>query len=564
MSSNVGIVWGKFRIDQKDVGPMKRTHCLYRFYLNYIAQGSTKMIVNSSLIHKNADAFKDKSFRYFDELAIVFGLDRANDDNFFDHVSTSVSKPIPERSPLDGVTPSRKRKASKDADLVEVLRENTTILVSAFENATKDICYAITGNEVRKKRELLNGELSKLVGLTSRDHLKAYRVIGCSKDLIELFFDLPDELKENLDKISSQDFKNITLINQKELDFSIIKELPESHAWAAVGENIHFDSAMEPIPVIDLENPKAMEQMGRACREWGVFQIQNHQIDMNLLEAMESAGKRLFSLPLETKLVAARQPGETAGYGASGTTNFFPKLLWSEGFTIFGSPRDHARLLWPNDYMEFCVVVEEFEKELHKLSQRMMYLFLGSLGLSMEDLKWEGENGQVKEGFGAIRFNSYPACPDPDRAMGLAAHTDTALFTILYQSNTSGLQIQRESLKWITVPPLPGALVINVGDLLHILSNGSFPSVLHRAFVNRTQHRLSIAYLYGPPANVKISPPAKLVDSIKPALYRPVTWSEYMGIKAKNFDKALSLVRLCAHEEILEVNDEVKDVEVKE
>ena len=118
------------------------------------------------------------------------------DDDFFDHVSTSVSQTIPERSSLDGVTPSRKRKASKDADLVEVLRENTTILVSAFENATKDICSAITGSEVRKKRELLNGELAKLVGLTSRDHLKAYRVIGCSKDLIELFFGLPDDLKE--------------------------------------------------------------------------------------------------------------------------------------------------------------------------------------------------------------------------------------------------------------------------------------------------------------------------------------------------------------------------------
>ncbi|XP_047320718.1 uncharacterized protein At2g29880-like [Impatiens glandulifera] len=127
--------------------------------------------------HKNDVVFKDKSYWYFDELAIIFGLDSANgngvvdcarveenigrheqvgldlDDNFFDHVSTSVSQPIPKRRSPNGLTPSRKRKTSKDADLVEVLRENTTILVSAFENATKDICSAIIGIKVRKKKE---------------------------------------------------------------------------------------------------------------------------------------------------------------------------------------------------------------------------------------------------------------------------------------------------------------------------------------------------------------------------------------------------------------------------
>lgn len=194
------------------------------------------------------------------------------------------------------------------------------------------------------------------------------------------------------------------------------------------------------------------------------------------------------------------------------------------------------------DFLFFSGIIEDYEKELQKLAGRLMWLILESLGISQEDVEWAGPN---KEAGAAIQLNSYPACPDPDRAMGLAAHTDSTLLTILYQNNTSGLQVARDGFGWVTVPPVPGALVVNIGDLLHILSNGSYPSVLHRAVVNRMQHRLSVAYLYGPPSSVQISPLSKLVDPTNPPLYRPVTWTEYLGTKAKHFNEALSSVRLC-------------------
>lgn len=185
---------------------------------------------------------------------------------------------------------------------------------------------------------------------------------------------------------------------------------------------------------------------------------------------------------------------------------------------------------------------------MKKLAGELMWLMLGSLGITADDVKWANPKSGAEGGScAALQLNSYPACPDPGRAMGLAAHTDSTILTILYQSNISGLQVLREgSNRWVTVPPHPGALVVHVGDLMHILSNGLYPSVLHRAVVNRTQHRLSIAYLYGPPSSVKISPFPKLVDQCHPQLYRPITWSEYLGTKAKHFDKALTSVRLCA------------------
>ncbi|OUZ99654.1 Oxoglutarate/iron-dependent dioxygenase [Macleaya cordata] len=338
-------------------------------------------------------------------------------------------------------------------------------------------------------------------------------------------------------------------LHQNHLDFNSAREVPDSYAWPPLGDETlgDYKYGVESVPIIDLSDPvnSVKEQMGRACETWGVFQITNHGIPMSLLEKVQAEGRRLFSLPAQQKLKAARSPDGISGYGVARISSFFPKLMWSEGFTIVGSPAEHARQLWPQDYSKFCEVMEEYEKEMKVLAGRLTLLMLGSLGITKEDIKWAGPRGEFKDACAALQLNSYPACPDPKRAMGLAAHTDSTLLTVLYQNSTSGLQVLRGG-KWITVPPITGALVVNVGDLLHILSNGRYTSVLHRAVVNRTYHRLSVAYLYGPPMNVQISPLSKLVNPRNPPLYRPVTWSEYLGTKAKHFNKALSSVRLCA------------------
>ncbi|KAI5594052.1 hypothetical protein POPTR_003G057400v4 [Populus trichocarpa] len=350
-------------------------------------------------------------------------------------------------------------------------------------------------------------------------------------------------------------------LHQKHLDFSSLQEIPDSHKWTQLDDIEQQHPSVESfitesVPVIDLLDPNVLQNIGNACKTWGVLQVTNHGIPISLLESVEGVSRSLFSLPVQQKLKAARSPDGVSGYGVARISSFFSKLMWSEGFTIVGSPLEHFRQLWPQDYTKFCDVIEEHEKEMQKLARRLTWLMLGSLGITKKDLNWAGPKGESKEGGAALQLNSYPACPDPDLAMGLAAHTDSTLLTILYQNNTSGLQVLKEGIGWVTVPPIPGGLVVNVGDLLHILSNGLYPSVLHRAVVNRTKHRLSIAYLYGPPSSVQISPIQKLVGPNHPPLYRPITWNEYLVAKAKHFNKALSSVRICAPlNGLVDVND---------
>uniref|UniRef100_A0A803LN86 Non-haem dioxygenase N-terminal domain-containing protein n=1 Tax=Chenopodium quinoa TaxID=63459 RepID=A0A803LN86_CHEQI len=141
-----------------------------------------------------------------------------------------------------------------------------------------------------------------------------------------------------------------------DLDFQSLKELPDSFAWSSFGDSCSVESGIfgsDTVPVISLDDPKAQQYIGLACKSWGVFQVTNHGIQKSLLDDIEAAGKSLFSLPVHQKLKAARVSGGVTGYGPARISSFFPKRMWSEGFTILGSPLDHARQLWPNDYKKF-------------------------------------------------------------------------------------------------------------------------------------------------------------------------------------------------------------------
>lgn len=157
----------------------------------------------------------------------------------------------------------------------------------------------------------------------------------------------------------SDAFKSHPLnLQLKHPDFSSLQELPDSYAWSQNDDQYpsspgSFGAEQDSVPVIDLSDPNALKLTGHACRTWGVFQVTNHGIPSKLLDNIESAGRSLFSLPVQQKLKAARSPDGISGYGFARISSFFQKLMWSEGFTIVGSPLDHFRQLWPQDYNKF-------------------------------------------------------------------------------------------------------------------------------------------------------------------------------------------------------------------
>ncbi|CAK9179216.1 unnamed protein product [Ilex paraguariensis] len=323
------------------------------------------------------------------------------------------------------------------------------------------------------------------------------------------------------------------------LDFESVQTVPDSHSWPQINDSrsaVHSDEELS-IPVIDLMAPDIVELVGEACRTWGMFQVTGHGVPSSLLEDVEAEVRRLFELPAGQKVKALRSPNGATGYGAARITPFFSKNMWHEGFTIMGSSVDHARELWPHDYIRFCDAMDDYQKKMKALSHQLWLLILKSLDIAEQQINWASS---LYDSDGALQLNSYPCCPDPNRAIGLAPHTDTLILTILHQSDSNGLQIFRDGVGWVSVSPLAGALVVNAGDLLHIMSNAQFSTAYHRVVVNEARHRLSIAYFYGPPADSLVVP----VCEMEFPLYRSLTVKEYISIKAKHLDKALSLIRL--------------------
>ncbi|KAK3206553.1 hypothetical protein Dsin_020599 [Dipteronia sinensis] len=80
-----------------------------------------------------------------------------------------------------------------------------------------------------------------------------------------------------------------------------------------------------------------------------------------------------------------------------------------------------------------------------------------------------------------MRMKYYPPCPQPELTVGLCPHSDGSSITILLQiSEVEDHQIRKDGM-WIPVKPLPNAFIINIGDILEIVSNGTYRNIEHRA-----------------------------------------------------------------------------------
>ncbi|KAG2586655.1 gibberellin 3-beta-dioxygenase 2-2-like isoform X2 [Panicum virgatum] len=349
------------------------------------------------------------------------------------------------------------------------------------------------------------------------------------------------------------------LKNPLYFDFRAARRVPESHAWPALHDHPVVDGGGAPatpdaVPVVDLREPGAAAAAGvaRAAEQWGAFLLTGHGVPAELLARVEDRIACLFALPAADKMRASRGPGDACGYGSPIIASFFSKCMWSEGYTFSpASLRGDLRKLWPkagDDYASFCDVMEEFHKEMHVLAGKLLELFLRALGLTDEQVAAVEEERRIGETMTAtMHLNWYPRCPDPRRALGLIAHTDSGFFTFVLQSLVPGLQLFRHAPdRWVAVPAVPGAFVVNVGDLFQILTNGRFHSVYHRAVVNRDLDRISLGYFLGPPPHAKVAPLREAVPPGRTPAYRAVTWLEYMGVREKAFATGASALNMVA------------------
>jgi isopenicillin N synthase-like dioxygenase len=112
-----------------------------------------------------------------------------------------------------------------------------------------------------------------------------------------------------------------------------------------------------------------------------------------------------------------------------------------------------------------------------------------------------------------MRALNYPQQTAAPRAGQLraGAHTDYGSLTILLsEPGSGGLEIYTPEGEWLAVPCVPGAFIINIGDLLARWTNDRWVSTLHRVVCpppgeRGSNRRQSIAFFHQPNWDAEIS-----------------------------------------------------------
>ncbi|CAN1808463.1 Protein SRG1 [Linum perenne] len=250
-------------------------------------------------------------------------------------------------------------------------------------------------------------------------------------------------------------------------------------------------SAVE-VPVIDMgklvDTTSCCDELGRlhkACLDWGFFQdsvwfmikLVNHGVSKELVNKVKKEVKDLFNLEEEEKKKYNQRQGELEGFGQAFVLSDEQKLDWGDMFHITSLPK-HLRkpYLFPYLPLPLRDTLDEYSASLKTLAMAILNLMAKALAMDETEMR-----DFFEEGWQNLRINYYP----------------------------------------------PYAFIVNVGDILEIISNGAYKSIEHRATVNSNTERLSVATFLSPKLDGELGPAQSLVTPNTPPKFKRLLVKDY-------------------------------------
>ncbi|KAL6844150.1 hypothetical protein ACP4OV_025823 [Aristida adscensionis] len=292
-----------------------------------------------------------------------------------------------------------------------------------------------------------------------------------------------------------------------------------------------------PLPVIDLgrlgsgdsaARVLVIQDIARACRERGCFQVVNHGISKSVMKGALEAASEFFELPAEHKekfaAVDIRRPvryDTSSRDGISKARSFLKH---------YANPLEDWIQYWPIYPPTYRKKMGEYAVEIQRVSVQIMDAILQGLGLGPLYL-----HEKLEKGVQFLALNNYPQFSHRGDKIGLAPHSDYGLLTIIMQSSP-GLEVMNHDSTWTAVPAIPGALHVHVGDHLEVLSNGRLKSLIHRATLNADEARISIASIHGLSMDEKVHCAKELVNEQHPRMYRGSSFRDFLDFLPSNIN----------------------------
>jgi isopenicillin N synthase-like dioxygenase len=311
------------------------------------------------------------------------------------------------------------------------------------------------------------------------------------------------------------------------------------------GHHGHVSSVRTALPVVDLrDDPAALrERLRTVAHEVGFFYLTGHGVSEHLTDRLLRQARRLFALPdVDKAAIAMRNSPHFRGYTRLGGELTGGVVDWREQIDIgpqrapIGGPGkpDYLWLQgpnqWPSGLPELPAVVAEWDAALAEVGRTLLRHWAISLGspAAVFDDAFAGSPATL------IKIVRYPAQADTPQGIkaseatgsGVGAHRDAGVLTLLLaEPGSSGLQVRdpaseatgneagaseatgngagaseatgNEAGEWIDVDPVPGAFIVNIGEMLEVASGGYLRATEHRVRLS-ARERISVPYFFNP------------------------------------------------------------------
>ena len=293
---------------------------------------------------------------------------------------------------------------------------------------------------------------------------------------------------------------------------------------------------------------KVIKQIEKACINVGFFQIVGHGIDIKEIKSLCKIGNKFFNSPKHIKNRLG--PKKWNKNNRNVYRGYFPSSVNGKEGLDLGDPRitSHNIKKYKSPFIEYLDLKKSMnEKSIKILSNYFDNIFLLSeilfkcvIILYDKDINIFNKAFSRYKTLSTLRFNYYPKQNKPVEisnqdgvALGCETHVDSGVFTILYQDNNGGLQVQnRKNKMWYDVPFTENALIVNTGLALEYLTEGKFKATNHRVLWNKTK-RLSMPFFFEPSYNFKMS--KSFLNNNKKYAEKPILFQNFLKNSLKKF-----------------------------